>query len=100
MKTKNINTIHICSKEKELNEMHENLSLIQKDVSYLRESFDKEIKMISKTIYGNGNKGLMQRTDELEKYTDTQKGQFGLMKFLVGGGVLISVISIVIAIVI
>ena len=93
--------VHVhCSKEKELNEMHENISLIQQDVKYIRESVQKELKAMNKSIYGNGNKGLLQRIDEQEKYTDTQKGQFGLMKFLVGGGVLISVISIVIAIVI
>jgi hypothetical protein len=83
-----------CSKEKELSEMHENISLIQKDVEYIRDSFDKELKYISKSVYGNGKKGLVGDVDDLNSYVDKQTAQFNMTKWLVGSGLLFSLISL------
>jgi hypothetical protein len=88
----------ICSKEKEISQMHEDISLIQRDVAYIREAFAKDLKSINKVLYGNGKCGLIEKTDEQEKYINGQKGQVGLIKWLVGSGVVFSVISLFIVI--
>lgn len=84
----------ICSKEKEISQMHEDISLIQKDVEYIRDSFDKELKYISKSVYGNGKKGLVGDVDNLNSYVDKQTAQFNMTKWLVGSGLLFSLISL------
>mgnify|MGYP006309516389 CR=1 FL=1 len=101
MKEGNNVMVHVkCSKEKELSKMHENISLIQKDVSYIRESFDNELKTIRYTVYGNGKKGLTGDMEDVKKYVNMQKGQFGLVKFFVGAGSVFSCLALIFSLII
>lgn len=45
--------MHKCNKERQLNEMHENISLMQQDILYIR-----------KALEGNGKKGLVDQVAE------------------------------------
>jgi len=76
-----------CSKEKEITEMHDNIIIIQKDVQSIKE-----------TLCGNGHEGLIDVTDRHERYIVGQEAQMIMIKFLVGGGVIFSLIGIALAV--
>jgi len=76
-----------CSKEVEIEKIHSNIALIQKDIQEIKE-----------TLCGNGHEGLIDVTERHEKYIVGQEAQMNIIKFLVGGGVIFSLMGVAISI--
>ena len=76
-----------CSQEKEIRNTHDNIIIIQQDIAKIKE-----------TLCGNGHEGLIDVTERHEKYIVGQEAQMIMIKFLVGGGVIFSLIGIALAV--
>lgn len=74
-------TFHTCDKEVELAEMH------------------ADIKYIKKAIAGNGEKGLLKEVSENREFRIASKAKGSIIKFMVGGGWLTTIVLLVVQII-
>lgn len=83
-----------CLKETEIAQMATDLVWLKKSSEETNAKLDKTLDMLntinmsvektSKTLYGNGSSGLVQKTDDLKSYIDKQIGAIDLFKWAVG----------------
>lgn len=81
MTTKNLAYFNkVCDK---VEASHDSILQMKSDIEYIR-----------KALEGNGHKGLIEETTDLRTFVDGLKAQFDLSKFVVGGGLLFSIIAL------